>query len=975
MAAFGSVTVLGPSSSASLNVQHGFSVPPLKRRRISPADLDYSAKYTLSSAISIHPSSSSLSDKPQILIPITLLPRSRLPLSWLDPCPSPLRSIHPGRLFVSNILALEAGLRDRKEPIVLAVRSYGERSTPTNSTGLVVGDNSQEELYVVERVKRGIYAICALAQWVGEGDLVVASKGWKAEECGDVPGLSCAGDELNWLERARIPQALDCEDLGNRPSSSMTLAFGQQEKSTDGAGTTDPSGGTHAREGDGSVELGSLYEAVYQRTETSPQVFGAKKADDSQGPRDLFDGLKTQYLETLYISKTSVAYFAKGPLARARAAFQPLGDDTSMRTSDLCYFYRECIIPVKKMDVKYRDSVPEVIRNLPLDMSQDDALVAFPMNGKKRKSKKRKIGKDGLYPYEEDLVAKWWRNRNVTDAPLRGASGEAELKRLLADLRFRETQLQILLILETLSLEGSANSSRRKTSDGPQPNKIPKKKSKDLGMLLELLVDRLCIWHTVGSDDGLLVDSDKGRGKNKAADNAENDKLRDFCTEVIIPFYASRLPEQCRGLSRKLGGPVTTSPKRTALSRQKSTAEGNDGENKKQKPQKPRRTLERVLTDGTAAAKRTVPSLLRNQTTTSLPELKRESSEPVSLSLASSRRGAIQKPKRMDNREIDLDAVVKQRETRLKKMNTLLEQQKELDAAINALRKPNRELVARDWADSAAKRASIGSAKKQKDPTRNPSGEGVQVMATPRCIRKKDCGMVRVPSFSNSEENPSRETASYPPYEADEQAVPSSASRPYHPFHPMFNPSRSDPKSILETPSKPVSHVPDSSPHSVDLKPQSSSTANTKDTPFKVPRLLPRSHPRLSAADITTPTKPSRSDTENGVADPCPGRSIHNDNVHFSFEVKETPPYRVPRRLSVPINSQITSVSSSKSIGSVIFSTPVKGSTFGSKRDASTAVQESIGLHSAEQSIYDQLGWDNDNDDDDELALPWSNVV
>ena len=108
-----------------------------------------------------------------------------------------------------------------------------------------------------------------------------------------------------------------------------------------------------------------------------------------------------------------------------------------------------------------------------------------------------------------------------------------------------------------------------------------------------------------------------------------------------------------------------------------------------QQPNKSRRTLQRVLTEEKeAATKRKHPSLVRSSTAPSAHDLKRgESREPSLPPLHGSVRGGIQVPRRVEAREVDLEAAAKQQEARLKKINAMMAQKKELEAAIEALRK------------------------------------------------------------------------------------------------------------------------------------------------------------------------------------------------------------------------------------------------------------------------------------------------
>ena len=123
--------------------------------------------------------------------------------------------------------------------------------------------------------------------------------------------------------------------------------------------------------------------------------------------------------------------------------------------SDLCSFYRDTIISTKKMDTKYRDALPETVRNLSPAELNHAADTNHP-NPKRRKSKRKKIGKKGLYAEEPEYIASWWRNREMVQRDPGGLTlKEDELKQLTGDLRLRETQLQILIILETMALEST----------------------------------------------------------------------------------------------------------------------------------------------------------------------------------------------------------------------------------------------------------------------------------------------------------------------------------------------------------------------------------------------------------------------------------------------------------------------------------------------------------------------------------------
>jgi DNA replication regulator SLD3 len=127
----------------------------------------------------------------------------------------------------------------------------------------------------------------------------------------------------------------------------------------------------------------------------------------------------------------------------------------------------------------------------------------------------------------------------------------------------------------------------------------------------------------------------------------------------------------------------------------------------RQQPRKPRRTLERVLTD--EKSRRRMPSLSRSATDSAVPNLKREVSD-TSLSAVPLNRLNIQKSKRYSLREVDLNAVSQAAEARLKKKASV---EQELKGAIAALKKPNPRMAVKEFVEAAEKRVA-GSHRRSK---------------------------------------------------------------------------------------------------------------------------------------------------------------------------------------------------------------------------------------------------------------------
>ncbi|KAJ5827249.1 DNA replication regulator Sld3 [Penicillium robsamsonii] len=973
-------SILDPLSSSALNKLHEPPPPPIKKRKRDDQELNDAAGQLATSSIVIRAHSASLSDEPLIFEPIAALPRTRLPLSWLDDTPASRSDDQPGGLFTADIPTLEVDLRAKAEPTVLAVRLI-----PNGG------------LYTVERVKRGIYSLSKLARWVHEGNLVVAAKGWHATDAAEVDGMavdetSAIPDGFDWWQVAQIDEPFSDVEVGEKSTGlEIAVVFGPSESDL---GNTEasfvgvvehrshslaPSRSFDAAEGGAfllpeSQGLGDV--------STAMDVDGVESnvVDVQQSPEELLDGMRDHYLQALYVSKTSVAYFAKGPLTRCRTAFQARDSEQPHGSTELIESYREAILATKKMDLKYRETLPSVIRDAALALSDDGT------KSKKRNSKKKKkMGKNGLYPEEEGFIHRWWKDRILNGSSVQEASREAESKKQISDLRLRETQLQILLLLEVMVLEmtiasaekNSANKEKDVNGEQDTPKKAKPKKPTDLNVLLELHLDRMCIWHAVTMEETSAADTAKTSsfsGSHLSGKKVESDAVRDFCTEVIIPFYAARLPDKCKLITRKFGvsGGISPAAKKTQSSSKSHRMEPGVEVKRQQPAPKPRRTLQRVLTDDKAAASHARhPALTRSSTAPTQHNAKRDIEPLLPTVLSGSVRGGIQKAKRTENREVDLNAVARQHETKLRKVQMLANQKKELDAAINALRKPNRELVSKDLADDASKRVTSGggSSRKSRNPVRNPFGEGVQVMATPRGNRKKDAGLPPLPrslapsrSFAGVENSPFSESLGESP-----MMIPSSSRRaisfsgadsdPFTHDHPHDGRSPRASQldgAIQETPTRPSSKLFQSD--SIAARRPSSSTGKGL---FRVPKLpTPRSstQPMVPGSPIHSRPRNISAFTENLSTS---SRQFNQSLNHArTSAIMETPPKRqAPQSVSTP-----TAVPFSLSLDAMatdnprahsppaVMGTPVKGAA------AVPVTPEK----SQSQSIYDQLGWDDE---------------
>jgi len=96
------------------------------------------------------------------------------------------------------------------------------------------------------------------------------------------------------------------------------------------------------------------------------------------------------------------------------------------------------------------------------------------------------------------------------------------------------TELQIILLLEILSIKRKLPQDKLDQLDVAVKRKNKKtKKSKGKtpkhGVLLDLLVDRLCIWQSIGSE------IESGNPEEQADDGkGDHDHLRHFSVEIVM---------------------------------------------------------------------------------------------------------------------------------------------------------------------------------------------------------------------------------------------------------------------------------------------------------------------------------------------------------------------------------------------------------------------------------------------------------
>jgi len=218
-------------------------------------------------------------------------------------------------------------------------------------------------------------------------------------------------------------------------------------------------------------------------------------------------------------------------------------------------FLESLIMSTTLIDKKYKDGLPGCVSLIDIHVhSADDADQAVEKAKKRRSNKKMKPGKTGLYPSEDALIRKWWTSHDdEADSGAPGTSREDVTRSRISQLRIRETQLQMIVMLEVLALHPLASASED-TSDGlptalslgPDADgkeKLVKKPKKPdhLTMLIDVHIDRLCIWQSIALEAVKTpLDSvphlNEELGNSTTLSKHTDNILRDFCVEVIVPL-------------------------------------------------------------------------------------------------------------------------------------------------------------------------------------------------------------------------------------------------------------------------------------------------------------------------------------------------------------------------------------------------------------------------------------------------------
>ncbi|OTA57705.1 hypothetical protein K449DRAFT_335204 [Hypoxylon sp. EC38] len=702
----------------------------------------------LKSPIVIKPHPPNLSVKPRSLQPLMLLPREHLQLSFLH-LSLPYGSFESSRFFESNIKILELEGRLGSHPVVVIARLESDKT-----------------IYVLERQTSGLYTLCHFGPWVDLQELerratvslpqFIEKRTNPSIDANTPHPITTPHLHHETKKRRLAIEAI--QSIVKKPGRSRSMSIASQSiPQTDPQTRPSTPGYDNSESRPTTSHIQNAPPTKTPDSSTLSQVAKASEIDDllaTPTAEGIFENIRNQYFESLYNSMGSLAYFAKGPLSRARAAFH-LDCDSNLEMNDLVDFLTSLVMTTTQFDKKYRETIPNIISRMRPIFQDSDAEQSNTK--KKRKSKKMKIGKDGLYPTECDRVKKWWSARmpqfKEDEAMTTAEPHEAKLQ--IAWLRSRETQLQMIIILEILALEPLLTPRDGKdtrlpglpgleetTAEAPKDSTTKKRNRirNSLPLLVDIHADRLCIWQSTAMEEVRLPAGNQTSNDQDTQESprATSDPLKDFCVDVLVPFFSARLPEKADHLSRKFGGPLMMPPPKPKLKKPEKPPPAVRPKSrpgsaaKRSVPSKPTGTLESALSEETVMHRRSmsrgpsgVIALMRSASTTML---KRENSEP--LSMASIPRADSATSQRKSSHPIAPAPPKRRSEEDKAKKDALVKAQ--LKDAISLLRRPNRDVVGKDIAETAERRAntSLSQLKKSRKPTQHPRAPDI-VKATP----------------------------------------------------------------------------------------------------------------------------------------------------------------------------------------------------------------------------------------------------
>lgn len=165
---------------------------------------------------------------------------------------------------------------------------------------------------MIERVKRGIYALCCVASWIGESDLQVAAKGQRIYLSDTVSKLSAkdsSAGRKDWREYAGLdadafdPHSVPQEEV---KKLGVSLAFGPRTHPDLKVSQCETMSGSNRSQTAQQQQQHALVNITCPATSSGDSLQQhPDMPETAQTVEGILNGLREQYLETLYASKVN----------------------------------------------------------------------------------------------------------------------------------------------------------------------------------------------------------------------------------------------------------------------------------------------------------------------------------------------------------------------------------------------------------------------------------------------------------------------------------------------------------------------------------------------------------------------------------------------------------------------------------------------------------------------------------------------
>ncbi|KAK9376619.1 DNA replication regulator SLD3-domain-containing protein [Lipomyces chichibuensis] len=503
-------------------IDPGLPVSPMQRKRkhVEPVP-EYMNSFL------IYPFQENALSPPLSITPIKAAPRDHVPISILSNSVAPLISSSSAKMKKSHDLC---ATMPRSRPFQMHIPGLDNKV-------LFARVDEGKCLAAIERVGKHIYMLTMLPDHVKVKHIrAMAKNGRLTSSSSPMADVSMRKNDGNIPEYATLDEdsdkfwraiGVDFQEtrVPNREVAALFESFSMAP----------PMPTEHVTK-----------ESESQKPETAFATSATIKplpAPKNSSAHELLKHIQSLYFEALYISKSPLTYFVKLTLARFRTVCKD-------KPEKIIEVLHHMILTVGESDYKYKSGLPHNLLELENAHGMDEATVGL-FNPNDPVSEipipvtiaQSTVGLSSL-DHERQYIQRWWNMDEDVRLPKLRPKRIDEIKK-------RETKLQAILALEILAQQHSLTTGATDPAGSDTTTKAKSKKKRaekhdsgpNLNLLLDVLFDRLYIWQTVSSLDFII-----------ATPEQRADEVREFCLEVVVPFYGSRVPKQTERLLKRCGG-------------------------------------------------------------------------------------------------------------------------------------------------------------------------------------------------------------------------------------------------------------------------------------------------------------------------------------------------------------------------------------------------------------------------------------